>query len=159
MASQTCGCWRDGAFTVLCSLHSGGNYEAANEIKIPSFTDLGPVPTKCSCPEGDFRFCHGEKDRLLLQVRAMQEIVDAAKAIGSFEHLADLEDPKDPWYRLHLAITEKREVITPKKGEFPNKAVNGCKCPCHAEIAEDGTGWPCGEEECAPCHVEPPRFR
>jgi hypothetical protein len=67
MASQTCGCWRDGAFTVLCSLHSGGNYEAANEIKIPSFTDLGPVPTKCSCPEGDFRFCHGEKDRLLLQ--------------------------------------------------------------------------------------------
>jgi len=48
---------------------------------------------------------------------------------------------------------------SPKKGEFPDKSVNGCKCPCHAEIAQDGAGYPCGYDECAPCHVEPPRFR
>jgi hypothetical protein len=60
---------------------------------------------------------------------------------------------------LESRLTEKRAVSPPKKGEFPDRSVNGCKCPCHAEIAEDGVGYPCGEDECRPCHVKPPKFR
>lgn len=57
--------------------------------------------------------------------------------------------------RLKKRAEEWMAKNPPKKGEFPDKSVNGCKCPCHREIAEDGTGWPCGYDECGPCHVEP----
>ena len=29
--------------------------------------------SECCCLEGDFRFCHGEKDRLILQVEAIRK--------------------------------------------------------------------------------------
>ena len=35
--------------------------------------------SECCCPEGDFRFCHGEKDRLLLQIRAAEPVIGAAR--------------------------------------------------------------------------------
>jgi hypothetical protein len=30
--------------------------------------------TRCTCPEGDFRFCHGEIQRLELQVEAYRKV-------------------------------------------------------------------------------------
>lgn len=46
-----------------------------------------------------------------------------------------------------------------RNDENTGKAVNGCKCPCHAEIIAEGSGWPCGVDECAPCHVKLPWMR
>jgi hypothetical protein len=118
----------------------------------------------CECkafvlkPVGLARICtctgHGHTDECELAHKPIQEV------IKELHGNAQCDQPQcschfPPW--TDLTKPEKREVSSPKKGKFPNKAVNGCKCPCHAEIAEDGSGWPCGVDECAPCHVEPHR--
>lgn len=36
-------------------------------------------------------------------------VADAALAIGSFNHLADLENLSDPWWTLHCAVKVLRE--------------------------------------------------
>ncbi len=100
-----------------------------------------------------------ERDRLNLQNGELKEtLLEASRLLTLFAlHDLTMEDVRAFMPKVEAMVMNKPLQEPPKKGEFPNKSVNGCKCPCHAEIAEDGVGWPCGEDECRPCHVEPRR--
>lgn len=38
--------------------------------------DLGPIPNHCTCPNGDFRHCHGQTQSLELQIDDLKKQVD-----------------------------------------------------------------------------------
>lgn len=97
----------------------------------------------------------GQADRLWKAYQAallqIGELKDALDEFGNHLQACALYDAPDSSCSCGYSAMLLK-IGHPLKPKGEQKKIS-CKCPCHEEIKKQGYGFPCGDDECAPCDM------
>lgn len=110
--------------------------------------------SECCCPEGDFRFCHGENERLKLQYREAERlrIAEGERADSNYTRLKGVErlneSLQNALSKIADPMSDTHHVCSanwPKSKDYP--------CNCDTCTAKDALGEKRTQEKLETCHL------